>query len=52
MFADASTVGTYKCIATNDAGSATSDDMVLTTITNPYTYNLFDMPLDGDRVIS
>lgn len=52
VYGNASTVGTYKCVVTNAVGSVTSANIELSTVTNANVYNLFDMPLDGDRVIT
>lgn len=42
---------TYKCKATNDAGEDESNPIVVTVVSNPYTYNLFGLPLDADRIM-
>ena len=44
-----SDAGTYKCFVSNDAGSVWSDPIVLTAVSNPYRYNLFNIPFDFDR---
>jgi len=49
FYAASSDAGTYKCIATNAAGSATSSDIVLTIVSNPYVYSFFNLPHDITR---
>jgi len=50
VYATSSTIGTYTCLVTNDAGSILSGGIVLSILSNPYSYRLFDLPLDSDRV--
>lgn len=41
--------GTYKCKLTNGAGSVDSKNIVVTIVSNPYVYKLFNIPFDIDR---
>ena len=50
FYAAAGHAGTYSCVVTNTAGSDTSSNIVVTVVSNPYSRNFFDLPLDADRI--
>jgi hypothetical protein len=44
-----STPGTYTCVVSNAYGSDTSNPIIVSNITNPYIWNLFNLTLDAGR---
>lgn len=43
--------GIYTCVVTNAAGHVDSDPIVVTVVSNPYTYGFFNVPTDLSREI-